>query len=68
MKNLDSRLTDGHIDILLSQFDKDNSGSIDYLEFVANASEQNNENVMMQYLQNIFFIYILVPFLQYTYK
>ena len=49
MKNLDSRLTDGHIDILLSQFDKDNSGSIDYLEFVANASEQNNENVMMQY-------------------
>lgn len=49
MKNLDSRLTDGHIDILLSQFDKDNSGSIDYIEFVENAAEQNDENVMMQY-------------------
>ena len=49
MKNLDSRLTDGHIDILLSQFDKDSSGSIDYREFVANAAEQSDENIMLQY-------------------
>ena len=47
MKNLDSRLTDGHIDILLSQFDKDSSGSIDYREFVANAAEQSDENIML---------------------
>ena len=49
MKNLDSRLTDGHIDILPSQFDKDSSGSIDETEFVANAAEQSDENIMLQY-------------------
>jgi Ca2+-binding EF-hand superfamily protein len=38
MRSLDDRLTDAHIDVLLLQFDKDLSGSIDYTEFVENVS------------------------------